>query len=235
MTESIIIQRRFQGPPNSGNGGYVCGRLARYIDGPATVRLKSPPRLETELSVRPNGNGFELWDGDQVVAHAWQTDLALTPPSPPSFSKAENASKAYRGHQSHPFPGCFVCGPDRRFEDGLRLFPGPVPKRSMVAAPWTPDASLATTEGKIQSEFLWAALDCPGAFTFEWPAGGAVLLGELTASLDGTLRTGEKCVVIGWEQVREGRKHYTGTAIFNADGICLARARATWIEVAGIV
>lgn len=25
---SLVIDRRFLGPPNSGNGGYVCGRLA---------------------------------------------------------------------------------------------------------------------------------------------------------------------------------------------------------------
>jgi hypothetical protein len=234
MPNSIIINHRFQGPPNSGNGGYVCGRLARYIDGPATVRLKSPPRLETELSVRHSGQSLELRDGDQVVAHAWHTDLALEPPSPPSFSEAEDASKAYRGHQFHPFPGCFVCGPDRPLEDGLRLFPGPIPKRSIVASPWMPDASLANTGGKVQTEFLWAALDCPGAFTFKWPQGGAVLLGELTASIDGALQIGERCVVIGWEQSQEGRKHYTGTAIFDSNGICRAKARATWIEVRGI-
>ena len=32
---SIIIDRRYCGPPNSGNGGYVCGRLARHIPGGA--------------------------------------------------------------------------------------------------------------------------------------------------------------------------------------------------------
>ena len=28
---SMIIDKRYRGPPNSGNGGYVCGRLARHI------------------------------------------------------------------------------------------------------------------------------------------------------------------------------------------------------------
>ena len=31
---SIIIDKRYCGPPNSGNGGYVCGRLARHIGDP---------------------------------------------------------------------------------------------------------------------------------------------------------------------------------------------------------
>ena len=30
---SIIIEKRYCGPPNSGNGGYVCGRLAQHIPG----------------------------------------------------------------------------------------------------------------------------------------------------------------------------------------------------------
>lgn len=234
MTESITISRRFQGPPNSGNGGYVCGCLASFIDGPATVRLKRPPRLETELNVRRNTKGFELLDGEQVVAEAWRADLSIEPPSPPSFAESVSASKDYRGHRSHPFPNCFVCGPDRPIEDGLRLFPGQIPNRSMVAAPWRPTASLANLQGIVQTKFLWAALDCPGAFAFEWPQGEVVLLGELTASIEGALHTGENGVVIGWALGQDGRKHHTGTAIFNADGVCLGKARATWFEVRGI-
>ena len=34
---SIIVDRRYCGPPNSGNDGYVCGRLARHIPGGAEV------------------------------------------------------------------------------------------------------------------------------------------------------------------------------------------------------
>ena len=29
--QTMTIPRRFRGPPNSGNGGYVCGMLARQI------------------------------------------------------------------------------------------------------------------------------------------------------------------------------------------------------------
>ena len=53
MTSSIIIDRRYCGPPNSGNGGYVCGRLARHIsvgtpDG-VEVTLRAPPPLDKRL------------------------------------------------------------------------------------------------------------------------------------------------------------------------------------------
>jgi len=32
MTETLIIAPRFCGPPGSGHGGYVCGRIAAYLD-----------------------------------------------------------------------------------------------------------------------------------------------------------------------------------------------------------
>ena len=40
---TMTIPRRFCGPPNSGNGGYVCGTLARCIPGAAEVTLRAPP------------------------------------------------------------------------------------------------------------------------------------------------------------------------------------------------
>lgn len=232
MLESLIIAPRFQGPPHSGNGGYVCGRLARYIDGPATVRLKQPPPLETELKVSRRAEGVVLLlYGDRTIAEARPAPLSLEVPPPPSPAETRDASQRYPGFQRHPFPGCFVCGPERG--DGLRIFPGPLLNRPIVAAPWTPDSALADRRGMVPPEILWAALDCSGAFTFEWPRGRVVLLGELSACLAENLPAGVECIVIGWELGREGRKHWTGTAIFNAAGACIARARATWFEVPG--
>ena len=42
-TASIVIPRRFNGPPRSGNGGYVCGRIAQFLSGPVRVRLRTYP------------------------------------------------------------------------------------------------------------------------------------------------------------------------------------------------
>ena len=231
MTDSITVQRRFQGPPNSGNGGYVCGCLAGHIKGSATVRLRIPPPLETELHIRHAEKGVELLHGNQVVAEGRPNQLALETPLPPAFPEAVAASQSYRGFQSHVFPDCFVCGPGRKTGDGLRLFPGPVPGRSLVASPWVPDVSLADSRANVRPEFLWAALDCPGAFAFEWPQGCVVLLGELTASIEGAVQVGKEYVVIGWEIEKKERRHESGTAIFDASGVCLGKARATWFEV----
>ena len=54
---SFTIERRFCGPPNSGNGGYVCGMLGKQIDGPSEVMLRLPPPLETPLDIRMTADG----------------------------------------------------------------------------------------------------------------------------------------------------------------------------------
>jgi len=231
MADSILIERRYCGPPDSGNGGYVSGRLAAHIEGPALVRLQVPPPLGVEMEVRKAGAGVELVHAGIVVAWARPSSVSLQVPAAPSHAEAEAAARAYRGFHSHPFPSCFVCGPDRGAGDGLRIFPGKIAGTHVVASPWVPDASLADGAGIVRREFLWSALDCPGGFAFELQEGNAVLLGELAASLSGTVEAGERCIAIGWEIGREGRRHYTGTALFSESGECRGVARATWFEV----
>ena len=111
----------------------------------------------------------------------------------------------------------------------MRIFAAPIEGRDLYAAAWLPDASLAGPDGKILPEFMWAALDCPGFFATGVAATGA-LLGEFAARIDRRVHTSEACVVIGWPAGHEGRKHYTGTAVFDDNGELCARAYATWIE-----
>src|SRR5690606_8970580 len=109
----------------------------------------------------------------------------LQVPCPPGFREAEAAAQRYPGLETHPFPGCFVCGTKREPGDGLRIFAGPTGRDGLVAAPWIPDTGLAGEDGNVRPEFLWAVLDCPGAFSFEPAAGNACVLGEMAASLTG--------------------------------------------------
>ena len=44
---TLTIARRFNGPPESGNGGYVCGAFAFAAGIDLRVRLLAPPPLET--------------------------------------------------------------------------------------------------------------------------------------------------------------------------------------------
>jgi len=231
MTQTITIAQRYCGPPETGNGGYVCGLLAEFIDGPALMRLQEPTPLDVAMEVRQAQSEVELIRGAAVIATARRTEVALAVPRAPDYAQAEAAAREYRGFKSHPFPHCFVCGPHRKAGDGLRIFPGKLAGTGMVASPWVPDASLADSSGLVRPEFLWAALDCPGAFSFEVAEGTPVLLGELAASISGRVKAGERCVVIGWELTRDGRRHFTGTALFSGSGELRGLARSTWFEM----
>lgn len=227
---SLIIASRFCGPSQSGNGGYVCGSVAAHLPGTVAVRLKAPPPLATELEIQVSDSEARLMHGSSVIAEARTDELDLTPPAVPAFEEAQEATKSYAGFGRHPFPRCFVCGPERAKRDGLRIFAGPM--RSLVAAPWIPDSSLADRSGRVRPEFLWAALDCPGAWAGgPFPEGKALVLGELCARITGSVMPEEKCVVIGWPIESNGRKRYAGTAVFSGSGHPVAVARATWIEV----
>ena len=101
----------------------------------------------------------------------------------------------------------------------------------MRAAPWCPEASLSSDGDRVDSRFVWSALDCPGSFSFPQPEGRILLLGEFAARTDGPIRVGERCVLTSWYLERDGRKHMTGSAVHGEDGACRAVARGTWIEI----
>jgi hypothetical protein len=238
LSDSLIVERRYCGPPNSGNGGYVCGLMARFIDGAAEVTLRSPPLLERPLAIETvPPNRLTLWDGETIVAEAGPTRLELDVPDPPTYAQAQAATRRYRGFDHHPFPTCFVCGPERSEADGLRIFPGLLPGRegTVVAASWVPDDTLVDPDGGyVRPEFLWAALDCPGYYASLDGRRRPMVLGRMVARLEGVVRPGERCVVVGWSISRDGRKGNAGTALYSESGELIGRARTTWIEVVRI-
>lgn len=231
MAEKLQIARRFRGPDQSGNGGYVAGVLARHVNGPAVVRLKAPPPLDTDLRVLHEGGGvLRLCHGASVVAEARPQVPDLTPQPCPEAKAAEAAALASPMRWRHPLPGCFVCGTGRRPGDGLCILAGPLPDSKVWAAPWTPDASLADAAGQLRSEFLWSALDCPGGFAAN-ETGGMVLLGEICARIDRLPEIGEPCIVLGWPLAASGRKLGAGSAVYDSHRRLLGLARATWIRI----
>jgi hypothetical protein len=230
--EHFEIAGRFCGPPRSGNGGYTCGRVAAHLQGPVAVRLKAPPPLCSAVRLESGTADARLYDGTSLIAEARWAPLELEVPPAPSHDEAVAASRSYAGFHDHAFSGCFVCGPARQPGDGLRIFPGGAGPHGLLAAPWTPDASLADAAGRVRPEFLWSALDCPGGFAVLPPvAGAAVVLGELWAAVEGEVFAGEECVVTAWPLGVDGRKHVAGSAVYGAGGRLVARARAIWIAV----
>ena len=230
--EIFEIAERFCGPPRSGNGGYVCGRIAKHMQGTVAVRLKVPPPLNAELRLESSDEEARLFHETTLIGEAKRSQLELQPLLSPSYEEAEQSAQRFLGFRTHPFPGCFVCGPERKLTDGLCIFPGAVNGSSTIAGPWEPDASLADDSGNIKSEFLWSALDCTGAFAvMPLREGTSIVLGELCATIVTPLTPGERCVVMGWPLGAEGRKRLAGTAVYAASGRLVAKARAVWIEV----
>jgi hypothetical protein len=238
MTEQITIHRRFNGPPNSGHGGYVCGIVADLIGPCAEVTLRSPAPLDLPLAVERMESGeVRLLYDKVIIAEGRKAELRLDIPDPPTFEESTSAAKTYPGFETHPYPSCFGCGHERTEGDGLRIFSGPVKGSEVMAAPWLPDASLAGETGGVRSEFLWAALDCPSGWAVvnlqkdQYPDTPYIVLGRFVAEVKEGLEPGQNCVTIGWPIGNDGRKLFSGSAIFSERGELLAAGRATWIAV----
>ena len=70
-TSTVVIARRHNGPPETANGGYACGLVARHVDGPAHVSLRRPVPLATPLELERHDDGHvTLHDGDALIAEA---------------------------------------------------------------------------------------------------------------------------------------------------------------------
>jgi hypothetical protein len=238
MTDSLVIPSRFCGPPGSGNGGYVCGRIAALVDSPVTVTLRQPPPLATPMAVDRSADGLlRVHHGGTLIAEA--TSSPSGPPAeipgPVSAAQAQAAAGRARYYADPVFPDCFVCGMRRGPGDGLRIFPGPLAGRAIWAAPWTPDPSVADAGGTVRPEVVWAALDCPSGIAAAEAAGlagdTAVLLGRMTASLAMLPVAGDQCLVIAWPGGRDGRKLLAGSALLGPGGNVLATAGAVWLTV----
>ncbi|TDC01124.1 hypothetical protein E1091_03505 [Micromonospora fluostatini] len=231
----MIIERRYVGPPDSGNGGWSAARFAAAVggepvDGEAIggdaagsgggaveVTLRRPVPVETPLTAV----GGEIHDPAGLVVA--EVRPAVEPPpvvEPVDPAVARAASAAYPGLLHHPFPGCYVCGPAH--PDGLRIYPGRLPDGRTAAPFLVPaDVSVAT---------VWAALDCPGGWTVLGP-GRPYVLGRITARVTALPRPGDECVVTGRAGDVAGRKAQVYSSLYGPTGTLLGHARATWIAL----
>jgi hypothetical protein len=225
----IVIAARFNGPARSGNGGYTCGSLAeRLPSAPGSaieVTLRLPPPLETPMSVTGADGSVTMLRGEDVVAEARVVPSDVEPVEGVDADEASRAMLGYPGLERHPFPTCFACGPDRAEGDGLRIFPGPVGgDRGHVASLWVP------AESQIGVPVTWAALDCVGGWSSDIEGRPAVL-GRMTATVDSLPVAGDPHVVVGRHLGDDGRKSFTASTLYDADGRVIALAKHTWIQV----
>ncbi len=229
--QEITIPARFNGPPNSGNGGYSAGVVASFIEGDACVRLHSPPPLEKAMRVEVGTEAVEVRDGDTLVATGRAVPLEIDIPPAPSLDAARVAQAGFPGFREHLYPTCFVCGPGRPHGDGLELYPGPLEGGEIYACSWSPKADMLDSDGKVHPLFVWSALDCPGGYGAFREHKQPMLLGELALSQYQAVPGGEELVVYAWSLGAEGRKCYGGAAVASAAGEVLAASRSTWIAI----
>ena len=231
----IVVASQFCGPPNSGNGGYVCGVIAKHIKGPATSVLRARVPLDVKLNLLEEDGAMNLRDLDGgLVGAASPATAALLPKAPeaPSMREAREAGARYAGHEQRIHPICFTCGPDRREGDGLRVFPGQIEGRPAghVACLWTPHMDFADQKGLVPIEIIWAALDCPGFFAWVVKEGRhGALLGTMTGEIIRRPTAGHEYIVMAWPLEREGRKETAAVALFAMNGELLARGHQVWI------
>jgi len=214
------IDARFNGPPTSGNGGWSAGSFAVAAGAgpglPFEVTLRLPPPLETDLTVADG----KVTHGSTLVAEVRAGGDAGDGVPSVDLSEATAAAQAYAGFVDHPFPTCYVCGPDRC--DGLRIFAGPTGD-GRTAAPWSVPADVTIPT-------MWAALDCPGGWSALQP-GRPYVLGRITAAVAALPEPGDICVVVGRAISLQGRKAVVDSSVYAPGGARLATARATWIAV----
>ncbi|HEY7929139.1 MAG TPA: hotdog fold domain-containing protein [Steroidobacteraceae bacterium] len=235
--QTITIEARYSGPRGHAHGGYLAGTLANHSNRQLRVRLLQPTPLARALQLQARDDGsLELCEGERLLVRGEPETqaLQLSVPAAPGHMQAIEASRRFIGFTQHAFPDCFVCGTARARGDGLRIFAGslenaPPHVEGLVAAPWTPDGSVANAAGKVRPEFIAAALDCPGYFAARSDA-VPMLLGEFTVHIDRLVHVDEPCIVTGWRLSVEGRKYRVGTALFDEDGELCARAVGVWIE-----
>ncbi len=240
---TLIVPARYCGPPTSGNGGYVAGSLAHALGDTTgravTVTLRRPPPIETTMELVANDQGMDLTVDGALVAQAGFGANDVQPVEGVPHAAAVEASASYPGFTYHPFPTCFACGTER--PDGMRLFPGevsPSPEGpTRVAAPWTPDQSLAADFHEYDDPApraclaaTWASLDCVGGWAGDLTE-RLMVLGRMTAVVDALPVIGEPHVVTGQHRGSEGRKTYTSATLHDSDGRIVGRAEHVWVAV----
>ena len=232
----IIVAHQFRGPPNSGNGGFVCGLLGKEIAGPSTVALRALIPLDTPLNLESSKDAVRLLGREgTIIAEARRATSALPePPIAPTLEQARAAGARCPVIEKPFHPPCFTCSSIREEGDGLRILPGQVEGAAAgeIACVWTPHQAFANSEGFIPQEIVWAALDCPGSLAWIVKTGmGGGLLGTMSAEVTTLPRAGQPTIVTAWPIEQSGRKFVAGVAMFDVEGRLIARGSQIWISL----
>ena len=86
MRTTVEVAERFQGPPGTGNGGYVCGMLASYLPDSIAAQgieatLRAPTPLDVSLQLASAASRIAAYSGDVLIGEAIPAELDLDVPA----------------------------------------------------------------------------------------------------------------------------------------------------------
>ena len=220
--ETLTIGRALQ---RSGRLGerrlHVRADRRRSLGGSAEVTLRSPPPLERPLAVERDGDVLRVRRrrdrGRRGRPGLGSSSSVPEPPRPGRRLRPRRALPRLRGAR---LPALLRLRPEpraRRRPAHLRRPAGRLALRGAV-----------DTRPRSRPEFVWAALDCPGAIAVGFPDRGETLLGRRRPR--STSSRSRRALRRRRLAARRGRpKALRRTALYGEDGRMLATARATWI------
>lgn len=217
---TVSIDGQFQGPDGIANGGYLAGRFGGH--GPARIVLRNPARVDTPLQAVRTHFGLTLLDGEAQIMNVEPCDAPDPVGVIPSAAEIDDLSTP--DLTAHPFPRCFVCGPDN--EQGLRIL---FRKTGVgVAATFT----LPVTEpvGLPPHVAIAGALDCSSGWAVYAPSEAGVL-GTFEYVVLNEPEPGQQLTVVAERRDRSGRKRIAGSSVFDTTGALVGTALATWIDI----
>ncbi|MFP5487141.1 MAG: hypothetical protein ACLGHQ_02395 [Acidimicrobiia bacterium] len=235
---SIRIGARFQGPTDSGQGGWTAQRFlqAMGVDRPMTVAIRAAIPLEVDLSIVRHDDRSELVgpDGTTIMAAtAWEPAFADTEPITIDEGRAAR-HRFLATVDEHPVPSCFSCG---RLPDSMGVHAGPLDDGTdRFATDWTVPDWAVHDDGRVDPGVVWAAIDCCAAWWVGWSRERRVALTVQYAVEEiHPLEPGATYALVGWAGDRDpewdGRKRHAASAAFDTDGRCVARSVSLWVSV----
>lgn len=235
--KTIRIENHFQGPAELAQGGLTARRLVDVAGQPATIRLRAPIPLETDLAVVEQADCWQLVDKTQdspvviMEARRWEPNFPQT--TAVSLSDAIAARSRFPFPlDNHPIPNCFSCGVQ---PGSMRVHCGPL-EDGRFAVDWEAPTWAIGPDGKVEESAIWAALDCAAGWYVVCSTNPHRLsfTVQFAAELLEPLHPHEQYVIVAWggdwEGSWDGRKRGAASALFDGNGRLVAQSRSFWVS-----
>jgi hypothetical protein len=235
-TEGVIrIGDWYQGPTGCGQGGWSAHRFVRELGRPASVAIKAPIPLETDLVVEASPEGrprLVTADGTTIMVAGDVTETFPTT-DPVSIETAREARSRFGEIATeHPVPYCFSCGIQH---DSMKVHAAPLGD-DRFATDWTVPDWAVGADGHVDEGVLWAAIDCCAAWWVGYSRDQRVAFtAQFVTEVLYPLEPGATYALVAWSGDRDpewdGRKRHAASAAFDAHGRCVARSASFWVSV----